>query len=441
MATMASTPEPQPPTEQPPIPEWLDKLQNESWEAEILISGGAFIGLMSLLPILNAPAEFLYYSTDVDMGVVEAASFMTIFAWWLLTFGFFVHLILRGYWMGLIGLNSAFPKGINKEKLKFTGRFTGIYKEASNMPIILRLDKICGTIFALTFVALFSVVGLILFMVFVGSVFDLTTSQSMSPDLEFFLFGSFLLLFLTVGGFTLADYITFGRLKQVDGFTTIYYPVHTFVSVLTLSIISRRLYYTLVSNISRRYLAMFLILQSAIVVGFLMWRNNSSDVADTMLDRDSAVGNPADGVRTLTISDEVVRGKTLGVSLLHAVRFEDRMFRFWQKEHSDVTDKESFEDLTANEQSALFNQLYEIHIDSQLVTNYQWSFREERLRGSFISSRILEMKCWIDVSKLRAGNHSLVLQRIIDHNGDLLNDEMKAWTVKFRKTFYVESRE
>ena len=35
-------------------PDWLDKLQNESWQAEILISGGAFVALIFLIVILRA---------------------------------------------------------------------------------------------------------------------------------------------------------------------------------------------------------------------------------------------------------------------------------------------------------------------------------------------------------------------------------------------------
>src|SRR5687767_7073892 len=97
-------------------PKWLRRIQENSWEGEILISGGAIFTLLQL-------SDFLIYAKTVLSenlplaGLDEVIIFSMITLKWV-TLNFVLHLIVRGYWLALLCVNSAFPGGINTSRLK-----------------------------------------------------------------------------------------------------------------------------------------------------------------------------------------------------------------------------------------------------------------------------------------------------------------------------------
>ncbi|MFZ9700606.1 MAG: hypothetical protein ACO3AF_05935, partial [Flavobacteriales bacterium] len=73
------------------VPEWLQKLQENSWELELLISGGAIFSLFQLTDVflewINALGTINRVPGTFLMTIVGVAIVKT------LTFGFSVHLI------------------------------------------------------------------------------------------------------------------------------------------------------------------------------------------------------------------------------------------------------------------------------------------------------------------------------------------------------------
>src|SRR5688572_20689766 len=104
----------------PRIPKWLKRIQENSWEAEILISGGAVFSLFQLAELLVQEAEYLKEVTPFR-GLDETLILLMLILRGV-TIGFMIHLLLRGFWISLVCLNSAYPSGINYEKLKISGR-------------------------------------------------------------------------------------------------------------------------------------------------------------------------------------------------------------------------------------------------------------------------------------------------------------------------------
>lgn len=136
-------------------PKWLRRLEKESWQAELLISGLALYGTLYL-------PEFCYWLSDtlIDWLPVDyylagyAISFFYLFGISILTTFFIMHFILRAYWVGLIGLNSVYPDGYKIEG----GFYSEIYsrKVAESIPTIREsiqtVDKQCSTMFSGAFV-------------------------------------------------------------------------------------------------------------------------------------------------------------------------------------------------------------------------------------------------------------------------------------------------
>src|SRR5436190_17320790 len=105
----------------PGTPKWLKRIQENSWEAEILISGGA---IFSLFQLGDFAGQYVLHIKEIRQtaGLNETAMFLFMGINGI-TIGFITHLILRAFWVGLVCLNFAYPAGINFSKLKIKGKY------------------------------------------------------------------------------------------------------------------------------------------------------------------------------------------------------------------------------------------------------------------------------------------------------------------------------
>jgi len=143
-------------------PTWLLKLEQESWQAELIISGLAIFGSLQLPDLIDRFGQWslTYFSHDSGFFLMIFLVFLQFISG-ILIFAFISHFILRAIWIGLIGLNSVFPEGIKTEG----GMYSKIFMEKFKMDYahknygIETIDKICSSIFGVcTLVILFSIV-------------------------------------------------------------------------------------------------------------------------------------------------------------------------------------------------------------------------------------------------------------------------------------------
>ena len=132
-------------------PKWLRRLERESWQAELIISGLAIYGCFQLPKFFYLVTDVLVSRLSMDYYFVGyMLTYMLLLGICLLTTIFILHFILRGYWVGLIGLNSVYPDGYNKEG----GFYSPIYMDKmiklvpSIKESIKAVDKNCSTLFA-----------------------------------------------------------------------------------------------------------------------------------------------------------------------------------------------------------------------------------------------------------------------------------------------------
>lgn len=96
---------------------WLEHLQKNSWEPEVIISG---ITLAFLFVIPSRLFEFsIILIQDYGLEPIPALLILVYFSLIITVFKIFLilHLILRFVWAGLLGITYAFPEGVIKEKL------------------------------------------------------------------------------------------------------------------------------------------------------------------------------------------------------------------------------------------------------------------------------------------------------------------------------------
>ncbi|WP_339867407.1 hypothetical protein [uncultured Algoriphagus sp.] len=124
---------------------WLENLQRNSWEPEVIISG------ITLAFLFVFPAKIYEFSAYLiqEVGIGYLPSLLILF--YLTTvvsvfkIFFVVHLCLRFVWTGLLGLSYAFPDGvINKGLFKMSQRYT--HQKPADM--VLKLEKLCSMTFA-----------------------------------------------------------------------------------------------------------------------------------------------------------------------------------------------------------------------------------------------------------------------------------------------------
>ena len=100
--------------------EWLEKLQQESWQLELLISGFALYGIYEGKSVLDDLSNY------IDINTYQVFKVFTQVLWFALSCGWFIffinlllHVILRGMWIGAIGLRYV-SGAIDYEKLNYS---------------------------------------------------------------------------------------------------------------------------------------------------------------------------------------------------------------------------------------------------------------------------------------------------------------------------------
>lgn len=96
---------------------WLENLQKNSWEPEVIISG------ITLAFLFVIPSRFFELSVmliqDFGLEYVPAQLVFWYFSTIISFFKIFLvsHLVLRFLWAGMLGISYAFPEGVKKENL------------------------------------------------------------------------------------------------------------------------------------------------------------------------------------------------------------------------------------------------------------------------------------------------------------------------------------
>jgi len=143
---------------------WLDKLQQESWELELLISGFAIFGLITAYEPLSLSLKVANNEGRTFQLII---SIIAIFASSILVFNLVLHVILRGLWIGALGLRYV-SGDIDYEELKYSEKFTSYLKNkiGSFDKYIAILENYCSVLFAVSFLLIFYMLTVVLYFLY-----------------------------------------------------------------------------------------------------------------------------------------------------------------------------------------------------------------------------------------------------------------------------------
>ena len=202
----------------------------------------------------NVIIRFDYY-IDV-FATAEYRPYLRTFAmllwssWSIFLLNLLVHIILRGFWIGAIGLRYV-SGDIDFDTLNYSDRFKNYYKSriGSFDEYIERIERLSSVIFSFTFLLFFMLLSFIVFNI-VFALIIAVIHKFLAEDLSETIIGFFGLFYYGLGLIVLIDFFTLGAFKKIKENTvsTIYFWIYRFYSTVSLSFFYRPLLLNFIDN-------------------------------------------------------------------------------------------------------------------------------------------------------------------------------------------------
>jgi hypothetical protein len=392
------------------VPRWLEELQQRSWEPEILLSGIVLYGMFKVPDILDRFLAFFKLNIfDNSQDIDNLVALFKMGIYWLIG-GLILHLICRGIWIGMVGLSYTFPNGIQRDKLKYQGKFQ---EKLESIPsyerIVIRLEKVSSSLFSLSFMLFMSLIGGYLFF-FILLILPFTIGylgfKASLTGTFFTWFQVYVFFVLGLGILGLIDFLSLGYFRRFKWLAKVYWPLHKFISALTLSRLYRPIYYGIVSNFNRwLFFALLTIFTFVSIFGAgTMTDNTYPGDSSSMIELwgntrgyDAYAGyyedqNAAKPSVVAQIPSDVISGDVIRLFVVARASIEDEI-----KKHTplDSLEKVYPDTVGAALDLLMIGEFYKISINDQLVDLPKWYYHyrtSTRQRGyiTYVSIADLE---------------------------------------------------
>ena len=406
--------------------DWLSVLQQESWQLELLISGFAIFGIIQFF----GPLEILQYKFGDEELIYGslAVSFIST-SCILVVITLIIHVILRGLWIGALGLRYV-SGDIDYEELKYTEKFSNYLKKrmGSFDKYISKLEDYCSILFAVAFILVFYTLSV--FMIF----FIIILLKQIFPHQKFsdYSFSSIslfiILLFLAIGSFlTFVDMLTRGFLKKKKWLAFIYYPFYRVFSIITLSFLYRPLIYNFLDNKLGKRISYVLIpfYVGLMIISALSYKHSNYLSIDTSKPQYPFTHHYQDLltkeyhlVNYAAIPSKVITTSYLPLFIKFTKLSEDDVFLFNEglKPKKDLRGISftgiKIEDSLAIKKDSLvaqylktYSKICIVKIDNNLYENLDFTFTENKQNQKGFET-------YIDIENLSKGKHTISISRM-----------------------------
>lgn len=330
---------------------FIDKLSQDSWQLELIVSGFSIFGLNSLSNHLNdLQTKSSYIFDNISTMIFNGfTSFIDI-----ILIGLTIHVFIRGLWIAMLGLN--FMGGdYDHDFLNYQPKFSNFLKK-NLKPLnhyIYQLEVYASSIFGLTFLFAFQMFFLFLNIIIIQTIANIFINGKINYS-QFF--GFFLLIALVIVIFiNFIDFILLGWFKKNKWLAKIYFPIYRLYSWLSFSFLYRPLLYKLIDNkagkrIMRICLILFIIFfilgnSSYRPFNFtdyfaLKWLNKSKVFIQSKIYKENFTEK--DYVHEIAINKQVINENYLELYLRHHDKYEDTLRKYYPKLIDKSNDKRGF---------------------------------------------------------------------------------------------------
>jgi len=420
----------------PEFKKLLRKLQEESWELELLISGFAIFGLFTAIPIITESLNEAENSQQIYKFVISLIGTISCY---ILIFNLLLHVLLRGLWIGALGLRYV-SGDIDYDSLNYSQKFTKYLKKhvGSFDKYIGTLENYCSVIFAISFLLIFYVLAITFTMLAITLI---ATQLLDNDDLPNWLsqgVGITLMVFLVFGMFfSFIDFITLGFLKKKKWISKIYFPVYWVFSFITLSFLYRPLVYNFLDNKFGKRLSLALVpFYILITLGTTLNYNVSNYFGADMSSNDFVANNnnyedlinESDGfIDNVAIQSKVISDNYVKIFVLYSENIENRIFAFnpLLKPEEDkrglrtgINFGNHFQSISKRDSLRkvylkTFNEIYSVKIDTvEFETDFILAHSKNDKLG---------FETYVSTKTLEEGKHLLKVNRLRIRKGDTTN--------------------
>jgi hypothetical protein len=419
----------------PEFKKLLQKLQEESWQLELLISGFAIFGLFTAIPIITESLNDAENSNQIYKLVI---SLIGIISCYILIFNLLLHVLLRGIWIGALGLRYV-SGDIDYDSLNYSQKFTKYLKKrvGSFDKYIGTLENYCSVIFAVSFLLIFYVLAITFTILAIALIANFLIDNDDLPNWLSQGVGITLIMFLIFGMFfTIIDFITLGFLKKKKWLSKIYFPVYWVFSFITLSFLYRPLVYNFLDNKFGKRLSLALVPFYILITLGTSLNYNVSNYFDTDTTSNDFVANnnnyedllnESNGfINNVAIQSKVISDNYVKVFVLYSENVENRIFNFNpllkpEEDSRGLKTGINFGNNTRIRKSdslrraylKTFNEIYSVKIDT---IKYETDFILAHSKNDKLG-----FETYISTKTLAEGKHLLKVNRLRISKGDTTN--------------------
>lgn len=246
-------------------------IHSNSWEIEILISGGAFFSLYQLSGAVLTFSEKLF-NQDIEVLTILFLLVLIAISLKILSIYFALHLMVRAFWLSLVLLQKIYPKGINAERFNLAEPFQSTINRFNLNEKIIYTDKLSGLVFswAVTFVLVLTGMSLAFCSI---SILFIFIQKRIPPDFtkswNYFSSAVYISWFIF-----LIDIFFYGFLRRSRFLSKIYYPIYLFWNTISLGFLWRPSLQIIFTNVKSKWKASGFVLLVTIFVGFMSGDEN-----------------------------------------------------------------------------------------------------------------------------------------------------------------------
>lgn len=260
---------------------WLQKVAEQSWEPELLISGLAIFATLNLPQYVWKFHYYYKYNLQQDSGFIDELIPILVVgvlltAFQVLSFAFIFHFVVRAFWVGLMGLTSVYREGIKYEDLPYSD----YYKQEMGKRIgdkdtfLLATDKLASLVFSIAALFVLYLIGvMIVYVTFF--VFVIGVKLVLSPE-AFDVYSTAILIVLGVfltGVSVLSIVLNTQRFRTQEKYAKIHFNLTWYLSQIFYPLINKPIQFlnlTFFSNLPMKRVSYYGLVFFTVFMGIFM---------------------------------------------------------------------------------------------------------------------------------------------------------------------------
>lgn len=390
---------------------WLQRIQEQSWEPELFISGILLFALFQIPDALGDIQQHLdqFVSPFFSRSTIDEIYLSMInTSVYFLIFGLIVHIFLRTIWVAFLGINYVYKDGIILDALPYKEIYKRRIPNSDFVPNIHKLERYSSLIFSFSYLGFAIVIGTIFGVLVLGVMIYL--QFTIFPD------STSLMIYDRVFGFLilvyLADLATAGMIRSVPYLNKAFLPIHYINRYFFLVPLYEKVYLGLISNHKRWKVV---ILMSCVVVALILGvgigdkTNRFSNILFNADGQDNYFlfsghyktrmgGEPS---RVVYIDHEIIASNVLRISLPHDISYEEEYIEPLCDYNNQLKTNPNIN--VDSLKLECLNAFYDISIDDSLYLDKGFYYRDESLNRE-------GLRLFVDISHLNRGLHTLYVK-------------------------------